>query len=188
MQANSIRWIRAVAAGAALTLVAGLGGLNAAHAQSTTVTNTATVSPPNGVTDSNPGNNTSSATVTINAAAAYSFCAAPSGTATSNAVYSIVNGINIHRYEPGTASDALVPELTTPVPGDLNALMIDPVRDRLLFISRPTSTTSTLWAYDADNGGWYQAVVKASASGELIVASLYPVTERRAARQLKREK
>lgn len=39
-----------------------------------------------------------------------------------------------------------------------------------------------------DDGGWYQAVVKASASGELIVASLYPVTERRAARQLKREK
>lgn len=37
-----------------------------------------------------------------------------------------------------------------------------------------------------DGDGWYQAVVKTSASGELILASLYPIEARRAARMQKR--
>ncbi|MBP6798148.1 MAG: DUF11 domain-containing protein, partial [Luteimonas sp.] len=157
---NSFRQARAAAAGVVLALTAGVAALTAlpVHAQSATRTNVATVTAPAGVNDTDPANNTGTATVTVNAATGYSFCAAPNGSATSNAVYSIVNGVNIHRYEPGGAGDAVVPELATPVSGDLNALMVDPARDRLLFISRPSSTTSTLWAYDADNGGWYQAV------------------------------
>lgn len=38
------------------------------------------------------------------------------------------------------------------------------------------------------DAGWYQAVIKTSAKGELIVASLYPIEARRAQRQLKKGK
>ncbi len=87
--------------------------------------------------------------------AAYSFCRAPGGSAISNATYGIVNGVQIARYEPNAGADAAVPELALPtVGGDVNALMIDPARDRLLFHA---GTSSQLWAYDADNGGWYVA-------------------------------
>ncbi|MDH5835099.1 OmpA family protein [Luteimonas kalidii] len=148
---------RVAAAGVVLAVFAGAAGLWGApvHAQSASVTNVATVAAPAGTEDSNPGNETDSATVTISAAAPYSFCAAPGGSATSNAIYSIVNGVAIARYEPGAGSDAAVPELALPsVGGDVNALMIDAARDRLLF---HTDTGATLWAYDADNGGWYAA-------------------------------
>ncbi|MFT3898213.1 MAG: isopeptide-forming domain-containing fimbrial protein [Thermomonas sp.] len=153
MHANSIRWIRTIATSLALTLAVGLVGLSPAlvHAQSRV--NTATVDAAGGISDTNPGNNTSSATVTVNAAAEYSFCTAPNGSATSNAVYSIVNGVKIARYEPGAGADADVSELALPtVTGDVNALMIDRAQDRLLFHGG-----STLWAYDTDNGGWYAA-------------------------------
>ncbi|MFT4256655.1 MAG: hypothetical protein QM599_06840, partial [Pseudoxanthomonas sp.] len=139
-----------------------MAGLTAqpSYAQSSTVTNTATVTAPDGVTDTEDTNNTSSATVTLGTAATdYSFCATPNGSATSNAIYSIVNGVSIARYEPGAAADAEVTELATTVSGNLNALMIDPAQDRLLFHA---TSSSALWAYDADNGGWYEAATGVS--------------------------
>ena len=73
-------------------------------------------------------------------------------------VFSIINGVRISRYEPGTGNDDYVTSLDHPVVGDLNALMVDPIRNRLLFISRAAAgTSSTLWAYDSGNGGWYEA-------------------------------
>ena len=157
MGSNSFRQAKAAVAGMVLAFTAGLAGLTVSpvHAQSASVTNTATIAPPDGANDTNPGNNTGSATVTINAAVEYSFCTAPNGSATSNAVYGIVNGVQIARYEPGAGSDANVPELALPtLGGDVNALMVDPARDRLLFHA---GSSSELWAYDADNGGWYVA-------------------------------
>ncbi|TMN18089.1 OmpA family protein [Pseudoxanthomonas sp. X-1] len=76
----------------------------------------------------------------------------------TRAVYSIVNGVDIYRYTPGAGNDAVVPALHVTVSSNVNGLMIDPVRNRLLFVSRPTNSTTVLWAYDAGNGGWYQAV------------------------------
>ena len=159
MRVNTIRWARAAAAGMVLALVAGFGGLTApaARAQAASVVNVATVTAPEGTNDTVPGNNTGSATVTISAAAGYSFCAAPTGTAAANDIYSIVNN-GIARYAPGAGADANVPELAFPpgVTGDLNALMVDPTTDRLLF-----HRNNQVWAYDADNGGWYVAATGA---------------------------
>ncbi|MFT3756074.1 MAG: isopeptide-forming domain-containing fimbrial protein [Pseudoxanthomonas sp.] len=163
MRSNNFRQARVAIVGGVLALVAGLAGLTAqpAYAQAATVTNVATVAPPAGVIDTDTANNSSQATVTITAAAGYSFCATPPGTATSNAIYSLVNGARIARYEPGAGNDANVTELATPttVGGDLNALMIDPVQDRLLFHA---AAGQQLWAYDADNGGWYVAATGVS--------------------------
>ncbi|HUD40667.1 MAG TPA: hypothetical protein VMR06_01580 [Dokdonella sp.] len=73
-------------------------------------------------------------------------------------VFSIVNGPGIYGYTPPSATpDALLPLLPATMSGDLNALMLDPVRNRLLMIQRSSGTESTLWAYDAANGGWYVA-------------------------------
>ena len=152
---NSFRQVGATVVGVMLALTAGLAGLTSTpvHAQSTTVTNVATVAAPAGNDDANPGNNTATAVVTVGPAAnPYSFCAAPHGSASSNAIYSIVNGVGIARYEPGAGGDAGVPVLSSPVAGDLNALMVDRANDRLLF-----HKNGELWAYDADNGGWYVA-------------------------------
>ncbi|MCD9032744.1 DUF11 domain-containing protein, partial [Luteimonas sp. Y-2-2-4F] len=157
-----------------LTLVAGLAGLGVSPvlAQSASVTNVATVAAPAGTSDIDAANNTGSATVTVSpAAAGYSFCTAPGGSAASNAVYSIVNGVQIWRYEAGASGDAVVPELLLPtLSGDVNALMVDPVNDRLLFHS---SGTSMLWAYDDANGGWYQAL-SSSLGGDLPRAGMGP--------------
>jgi uncharacterized repeat protein (TIGR01451 family)/fimbrial isopeptide formation D2 family protein len=118
----------------------------------TSVTNIATVAPPDGVVDANPGNDSDDALVSVAPAAVdYDFC--PAGT---KSVYSVVNGVRISSYVPDAAGDAFVDALDFTVAGDLNGLMVDPVRNRLLFISRSGSNT-ILWAYDADNGGWYQA-------------------------------
>ena len=157
-----------------LALVAGFCGLTAppARAQAASVTNTATIAAPDGTSDTNPSNNTDSATVAIAAAANYSFCTAPGGGATSNAVYNIVNGVQVWRYEPGAGADAVVPELALPtVSGNVNALMVDPVNDRLLFHA---TTGSMLWAYDADNGGWYQALPAGIPNGDLPRAGIGP--------------
>jgi uncharacterized repeat protein (TIGR01451 family)/fimbrial isopeptide formation D2 family protein len=99
---------------------------------------------------------TTSGVLPAAAQAATDFCPV-TGT---RAIYSIVNGVDIYRYEPGGASDVLVPELHAPVPANVNVngMMVDPIRNRLLFVSRPTASTTVLWAYDAGNGGWYQAV------------------------------
>lgn len=72
-------------------------------------------------------------------------------------VFGLVNGVDIYGYTPGTASDALLPLLPATVSGNLNALMLDPLRNRLLMIQRSSGTESTLWAYDPANGGWYVA-------------------------------
>ena len=173
VRSNSIRQARALAAGLALTLVAGLAGLaqSPVHAQSVGLTNTATVTAPSGTNDIAPGNNVDSATVSVSpAASGYSFCTAPGGSATSNAVYSIVNGVQIWRYEAGAGNDAVVPELLLPtVTGAVNALMIDPVNDRLLFHA---TANSMLWAYDDANGGWYQALSASIPTSDLPRAGM----------------
>ncbi|KAF1712853.1 hypothetical protein CSC73_00760 [Pseudoxanthomonas sacheonensis] len=62
-----------------------------------------------------------------------------------------------YRYTVGSGTpDVLVPELTLNVAPNLNAMMVDPVNNRLLFISY-SGGQSTLYAYDAANGGWYAA-------------------------------
>ncbi|TYT26007.1 DUF11 domain-containing protein [Luteimonas viscosa] len=174
MLSNGYGQARAAAAGVVLALIAGFAGLAASPvlAQSASLTNVATVAAPEGTTDTDPGNNTDGATVTVSAAAPYSFCTAPGGSATSNAIYSFVNGVEISRYEPGAASDATVPELALPtVGGNVNALMIDPVRDRMLFHA---TTGSMIWAYDADNGGWYQALASGLSSSDFPRAGMAP--------------
>ncbi|WP_102047689.1 isopeptide-forming domain-containing fimbrial protein [Pseudoxanthomonas wuyuanensis] len=85
-------------------------------------------------------------------AVAYDFC--PVG---ANPIFSIVNGVDVYRYEPGAGADAVVPELALPLAGNVNGMMVDPVRNRLLFVQRVTSSNTVLWAYDAANGGWYEA-------------------------------
>ena len=73
-------------------------------------------------------------------------------------VFSLANGVNIYGYTPpGATPDVLLPLLPATMSGDLNALMLDTVNNRLLMIQRSSSTESTLWAYDATNGGWYVA-------------------------------
>ncbi len=97
-------------------------------------------------------NGSNAAAASANLDVGYAFCPA-SGAAP---VLSIVNGINLSQYFPGDASDSIVPALAFTLGGDVNALMVDIVRNRALFIQR-VGTTSTLYAYDRANGGWYQA-------------------------------
>ncbi len=82
----------------------------------------------------------------------YDFC--PAGG--NKPVFSVTNGVRISRYEPGASSDAFATQLDFTVAGNLNGLMIDPVHNRILFVSR-TGANTILWAYDSENGGWYQA-------------------------------
>ena len=123
----------------------------------TSVLNAAQVANPAGVSCSDVATNptclrSDDALVAVTPAVAdYDFC--PAG---PKPLFGVVNGVAIARYQPGTGSDAMVPELAFPVAGDLNGLMVDPVRNRLLFVSRSGGNT-ILWAYDAGNGGWYQA-------------------------------
>ncbi|HEY4529724.1 MAG TPA: isopeptide-forming domain-containing fimbrial protein, partial [Luteimonas sp.] len=142
--------LRNVAAGLLVACAAALP-VSALHAQS--VTNTATVSPPAGVFDPDETNNTASATFDVSTVPAYDFC--PAG---ASPVFSLVNGVEIWQHEAGSSVDERVDELTAPVAGNLNGLMVDPVRNRLLFVQRVGSSNSVIWAYDAANGGWYQAV------------------------------
>ena len=79
---------------------------------------------------------------------------------TANSVFNITQNAGrgeFYRYTVGSGTpDVLVPELTLNVAPNLNSLMVDPVRNRLLFISY-VGTQATLHAYDAANGGWYVA-------------------------------
>ncbi|HST45073.1 MAG TPA: hypothetical protein VLK29_07605, partial [Luteimonas sp.] len=170
------RWGRALqsrglAVLAALLLAVPAVGVSA----QTAVTNTARVVNPAGLTCSDVAANptcTRSAAVTTpvvpSGVAAIDFC--PVGV--PKPVFSLVNGVRISRYVPGAANDAFVPELDFPVAGDLNGLMVDPVRNRLLFLSRAGANT-ILWAYDAGNGGWYQAAAP-FASNDLPRAGMTP--------------
>ena len=100
---------------------------------------------------------TDSATVSwaSNAPPAFPFCPAAGDPAQ---VFSLVNGVDIYGYMPaGATPDQLLALLPATVSGNLNALMLDPLRNRLLMIQRSSGTESTLWAYDAANGGWYVA-------------------------------
>jgi uncharacterized repeat protein (TIGR01451 family)/TQXA domain-containing protein len=86
---------------------------------------------------------------------AFAFCPAAGNPAQ---VFNLVNGVNIYGYTPpGATPDTLLPLIPATVSGNLNALMLDPVRNRLLMIQRSSATQSTLWAYDSANGGWYVA-------------------------------
>jgi fimbrial isopeptide formation D2 family protein len=168
VRSNSFGQARAAVSGVVLALFAGLAGLALppVHAQSASVVNTATVAPPDGVNDIDPGNDSDSATVTIAAAADYGFCAAPG---LPNAIFSINNGVQIWRYDYPGGTPTQVAELDQSIAGTLNALMLDAVNDRLLFHS--SSGAGTLWAYDAGNGGWYEA---ATVSGTFPRAGMRP--------------
>src|SRR5690606_22935461 len=86
---------------------------------------------------------------------AFPFCPAAGDPAR---VFNVVNGVEIYGYTPpGTLPDVLLPLVPAAISGNLNALMLDPVRNRLLMIQRSSGTQSTLWAYDPANGGWYVA-------------------------------
>lgn len=86
---------------------------------------------------------------------AFPFCPAAGDPAQ---VFNVVNGVEIYGYTPpGTAPDVPLPLVPATISGNLNALMLDPVRNRLLLIQRSSGTQSTLWAYDPANGGWYVA-------------------------------
>jgi uncharacterized repeat protein (TIGR01451 family) len=93
------------------------------------------------------------------AQAAYDFC--PAG----STIFNVVNGPAIWSYDPATDVDSLVAPVSVPVAGlpagaNLNGLMLDRPNNRLLFVSRPTATTTQLWAYDPDHPtspGWYAA-------------------------------
>ncbi|ANB16958.1 Hypothetical protein I596_928 [Dokdonella koreensis DS-123] len=85
----------------------------------------------------------------------YAFCPASGDPAQ---VFSIANGVRIYGYTPPSATpDTLLPLLPATMANNLNALMLDRVNDRLLMIERSSASESTLWAYDAANGGWYVA-------------------------------
>ncbi|MEG3791817.1 OmpA family protein [Lysobacter sp. CCNWLW3] len=161
VRAYSVEPLRAVL-GRTLRNVFFLGALAlaivpTAHAQ-TSVDNVARVSNPAGLSCSDAATNPTceridNAVVGVTPAVpAYDFC--PSTGA--KPVFSLANGVRISAYPPGSANDAFVTELDFAIAGDLNALMVDPVRNRLLFVSRSGGNT-LLWAYDAANGGWYQA-------------------------------
>jgi len=79
---------------------------------------------------------------------------------TANSMYNVTQNAGrgeFYRYTVGSGTpDVLVPELTLNVAPNLNSLMVDPVRNRLLFISY-AGGQATLHAYDAANGGWYVA-------------------------------
>ena len=87
-------------------------------------------------------------------AVGWDFCPAPGGT---SPILSVMNGIDIWAYTPpGAGPDVLLP-LTQAITGNLNGLMVDPVRNRLLSVQQAGGGSVVLWAYDAANGGWYAA-------------------------------
>ncbi|PBJ81803.1 hypothetical protein CMZ84_14025 [Lysobacteraceae bacterium NML93-0399] len=87
------------------------------------------------------------------------FCPADGG------FFNIVNGVGIYQYSPESAADTRVAGLDFAVPGDLNALMVDPTgRNRLLFHQ---AGGNALWAYDPTHPtspGWYRTGVTISAN------------------------
>jgi uncharacterized repeat protein (TIGR01451 family)/fimbrial isopeptide formation D2 family protein len=91
----------------------------------------------------------------VNTAPAIDFCAVDS-------LYNVTQNVtqagvgSFYQYNIGGASDTLIPGLDLTVTGNLNGLMVDRVRNRLLFISYSGGNVQ-LWAYDPGNGGWYTA-------------------------------
>src|SRR5690606_35217271 len=111
------------------------------------LTNTATVAGPSWVTDPDPANNTDSAVVDVTATVAYDFC--PVG----GEVLGIAAGGVVWRLDAGGTSTPLINISDggfTGAPAD--ALMIDPVRNRLLYV-----TSGRIRAYDGATVGWYTA-------------------------------
>ncbi len=127
-----------------------------AAAAAPNVTNTARVSgggdptcPASGATQArcNPSDPTP-----VNTAPAINFCAVDS-------LYNVTQAGGVgsfYQYNIGGTSDVHVPALDFTVTGNLNGLMVDKERNRLLFISYSVGVVH-LWAYDPDNGGWYEA-------------------------------
>lgn len=120
--------------------------------------NTVTVSPSAGTTDPVPGNNTATDTNT-QAVPTFNFCAA-------NTIYNhdqtgsgATFAQRTHRFDIATATESTINDLLLSLPGalDVNALMIDPVTNRLITTVHTGPGPSQLWAYDAANGGWYAA-------------------------------
>lgn len=85
------------------------------------------------------------------AAATVDFCAA-------NTVFNIgqiagpPQAARFFRYTIG-GTEVAVPELNLDMPWNVNGVMIDPLRNRLLFLGNVGGATSTLYAYDPANGG-----------------------------------
>jgi uncharacterized repeat protein (TIGR01451 family) len=120
--------------------------------------NTVTVSPSAGTTDPVPSNNTATDTNT-QAVPTFNFCAA-------NTIYNhdqtgsgATFAQRTHRFDTTTATESTIAGLLLSLPGalDVNALMIDPVTNRLITVVHTGPGPSQLWAYDAANGGWYAA-------------------------------
>lgn len=97
--------------------------------------------------------------VEVPAIAAVNFCPADGG------MFGIVNGAGFRRFVPGSGTDETVGDLAISLPGNLNGLMLDAARNRLLFHTRGNGSGGEVWAYDANNGGWYQ-------TGAVIAADL----------------
>jgi uncharacterized repeat protein (TIGR01451 family) len=97
--------------------------------------------------------------VEVPAIAAVDFCPADGG------IFGVVNGAGFRRYVPGASTDEAVGDLAISLPGNLNGLMVDAARNRLLFHTRANGSGGEVWAYDANNGGWYQ-------TGAVIAADL----------------
>jgi uncharacterized repeat protein (TIGR01451 family) len=120
--------------------------------------NTVTVSPGAGTIDPVPSNNTATDTNT-QALPTFNFCAA-------NTIYNhdqtgsgATFAQRTHRFDIATATESTINDLLLSLPGalDVNALMIDPVTNRLITTVHTGPGPSQLWAYDAANGGWYAA-------------------------------
>ncbi|WP_198551492.1 MULTISPECIES: Ig-like domain-containing protein [unclassified Stenotrophomonas] len=97
--------------------------------------------------------------VEVPAIAAVDFCPADGG------IFGVVNGAGFRRFVPGASTDGAVGDLAISLPGNLNGLMVDAARNRLLFHTRANGSGGEVWAYDANNGGWYQ-------TGAVIAADL----------------
>ena len=97
--------------------------------------------------------------VEVPAIAAVDFCPADGG------IFGVVNGAGFRRFVPGASTDEAVGDLAISLPGNLNGLMVDAARNRLLFHTRANGSGGEVWAYDANNGGWYQ-------TGAVIAADL----------------
>ncbi|MBM2709968.1 isopeptide-forming domain-containing fimbrial protein [Mesorhizobium caraganae] len=106
------------------------------------------------------------------AQAAYDFCPAGAG-----AIFNVVNGVQIWRLDPPGGTATRVTALDQSIPTNLNGLMVDPIRNRLLFVSRPTASTTQLWAYDPANptiNDWYDVVGASFASPDFPRAAMSP--------------
>ncbi|MGH8086129.1 MAG: OmpA family protein [Lysobacter sp.] len=113
------------------------------------LTNTVTVTPSSSVVDGTPGNNTASAIVDVSAAADYNFC--PAG-----GTMFAIEGLQLTQRVPHAAIPELTDSALDPAVFSGNALMIDPVRNRLLYVARGGGQT-LLRAYDYNLAGWYTA-------------------------------